>query len=266
MIGLGHAFHRPRRRELQALFAGLVLVGLTSAAAGQEAAADPETTEAGVTPDPWEPFNRAIFAFNDTLDLYFLEPIATGWDWLLPDFALAGIDNLFQNAAAPGRLVNDLLQGKPAKFGDDLGRFLVNTTFGIGGLFDPAAAAGLESGDEDFGQTLAVWGVPPGPYLVLPFFGPSNPRDAVGLAAGSTIASPVFYLIPLAANIGARAVNIVNRRALVLEDIAAERRAAFDFYAAVRNAAVSFRQSQVRDRVAAPEEEDEDLYYFDEDE
>jgi len=257
----------PGRAGVAALLAlpALLGAGLPSAAAAEDPRGADVEEESGIW-DPWEPMNRAIFAFNETLDVWLLEPVATAWDWALPDFALEGLDNFFDNLETPALLVNDLLQAKPDKFGHDLGRFLVNTTFGLGGFFDPASASGLARGEEDFGQTLGVWGVPPGPYLVLPLFGPSSPRDAAGLGVDSAVLSPVTWFVPWYVSLGAGSLDVVNTRALLLEDIAAERRAAFDFYAAVRNASVTFRQNQVRDRAAAPEEEDEDLYYFEEDE
>lgn len=257
-----------RSRAAGAILAPLVALGLLG---GAPAAADEDPWPADVERrtgirDPWEPMNRAVFSFNETLDVYFLEPVATAWDWALPEFALLGLDNFFQNLGTPVLLVNDLLQAKPGKFGRDLGRFLVNTTFGLGGFFDPAGASGLEPGEEDFGQTLGVWGVPPGPYLVLPLFGPSSPRDAAGLAVDSAALAPIPWFVPWYVSLGLGSLDFLNRRALLLEEIAAERRAAFDFYAAVRNAAVTFRESQVRDRVVSPEEEDEDLYYFEDEE
>lgn len=259
----------PRTRRARAIGAAAVSVLWLAACGASVASADEDPGAADVEEgsqiqDPWEPMNRAIFAFNEKLDIWLLEPVARAWDWALPDFVLRGIDNVVENGRTPGRLLNDLLQGKPEKFGDDLGRFLVNTTFGLGGLFDPAGASGLPAGDEDFGQTLGVWGVPPGPYLVLPFLGPYNPRDTLGYAVDSVTFEPERWFIPFYVNLGISSTNVVNGRALLLEEIAAERRAAFDFYAAVRNAAVTFRANQVRDRVASVEDQDEeDLYYLD---
>ena len=117
-----------------------------------------------------------------------LEPVATGWDVVVPDPAQRGIANFFANAATPRRIANDLLQGKLDKAGDDFGRFAINTTFGLLGFFDPAGAEGIAPGDEDFGQTLGVWGMPEGPYLAPPLLGPSSPRDTAG--SGSTGCSP----------------------------------------------------------------------------
>jgi phospholipid-binding lipoprotein MlaA len=215
--------------------------------------------------DPWETMNRGIFTFNDGLDRYLLEPIAIGWDTVVPEPAERGVANFFANAATPRRIANDLLQGKPEKAGNDFGRFLINTTFGVLGFFDPASAEGIPPGDEDFGQTLGVWGTPAGPYLVLPFFGPSSPRDTGGLVV-DTLLSPEFYFAPWYVSTPVTSTRVINARALALETVRAEREAAFDFYSAVRSAYVQYRINQVRDREAAPEgqEPDESLYDLEE--
>jgi len=246
--------HQPAMR------AGLLAVLLFAAAAS--AAADPAAPPGNDDPavhDPWEGTNRGIFAFNEGLDRWFLEPVATGWDFVIPDPVQDSLKRFFRNLGFPVVFVNDLLQGKPVAAAQDVGRFLLNSTAGIAGLFDPAAEAGLPANDEDFGQTLGVWGVPPGPYLVLPLLGPSSPRDTGGMAVDSaTLAYPFF--LPWFVNFTATSVNVVNRRALLLETIREERKSAFDFYVAVRNAYVQRRENQVSDNEAKPEESDDDLY------
>ena len=223
--------------------------------------------EARAVYDPLETVNRGIFSFNDAADRWVLEPVATGWDYVMPDPFQRGISNFFGNLSAPRRILNDLLQGKPRKAGSDLGRFAINTTFGLLGFFDPAGEHGFAPADEDFGQTLGVWGSPPGPYLVLPFFGPSNPRDTVGLAV-DTASTPEFWLAPYYVSYPATATRLVNTRSLALETVRAERAAAFDFYSAGRSAYVQYRANQVRDRVAEPEDQDadEDLYILEDEE
>ena len=132
--------------------------------------------------DPLETFNRGMFWFNDKAYFYVMKPVAKGWRWLAPEPLRLGIRNFFSNLRAPIRFVNAALQGKFRDSGNELTRFGVNTTLGIGGLFDPAKAHfGIERKIEDTGQTLAHYGVGPGPYLVLPFLGPSNFRDGIGL-------------------------------------------------------------------------------------
>ena len=180
----------------------------------------------------------------------------------VPDPAQRGIANFFANAATPRRIANDLLQGKLGKAGDDFGRFAINTTFGVLGLFDPAGAEGIAPGNEDFGQTLGVWGTPAGPYLVLPLLGPSNPRDTVGYV-GDLGLSPEFYFVPWYVSYPSTGTRVINARALALETVRAERESAFDFYSAVRSAYVQYRINQVRDRAAEAEDEDENEQLYD---
>ena len=131
--------------------------------------------------DPWESFNRSSFAFNETLDSWVLRPVAKGYDAVTPSPVRMGVSNFFGNIGELWVGVNNLLQGKPLAAISDLGRFAVNTTVGIAGLIDFATPLGLEKHNEDFGQTLAVWGVGSGPYVVLPVYGPRTARDTGGL-------------------------------------------------------------------------------------
>lgn len=248
-----------------------LLLPAVAAAQGESAealeAAD-ETTEAEADAadagDPWEGFNRKIFAFNETLDRYALEPIATGYDYVVPERVQTCVGNFAENLMFPNRLANDLLQLKILQAYETLWRAIVNTTFGIGGLFDVASAHQIYKSDEDFGQTLGVWGVPPGPYLMLPLLGPSSPRDAAGLAVDAGGRAYTWF-IPFWASFALSTVNatdIVNTRAGALETIREERAQAFDWYAAVRSAYTQYRENRVHDRAEAPEEEsDDDLYY-----
>ncbi|MDJ0847349.1 MAG: VacJ family lipoprotein [Myxococcota bacterium] len=203
--------------------------------------------------DPIEGFNRGIFAFNDTLDRFVLEPVATGLDWVVPDFAQRALRNGFDNLRFPIVFFNDLFQGKPAGAGQDLARFVVNSTVGLGGLMDPAAKIGLPQRNEDFGQTLGYHGVPPGPYLMLPFFGPSNVRDTGGLVVDTAFRAIGFF-IPLVASVAMQGVDTVNRRSLIREQIQAERKAALDWYAAVRSAYSQYRENLVHDKRQAADE------------
>lgn len=222
----------------------------------------PEEGAGGSAGDPWESMNRAIFNFNEGLDGYVLEPAATGWDFVVPEPVQTSIGNLFDHLQLPTRLANDLLQGKLYEGGETFFRVIINTTMGLGGLFDPATHFTVHRSDEDFGQTLGAWGVPAGPYLVLPLFGPSNPRDTAAILVDSNL-SVIGFVFPVYVSVPAAVVDVVNDRAAVLEQIAAERASAFDFYSFVRNAAVSFRENQVNDRADDPEEDEEDLYYID---
>jgi phospholipid-binding lipoprotein MlaA len=168
-------------------------------------------------PDPWEAFNRKIYAFNDFADRYFMKPVAKGYQKVTPNPLKRGISNFFSNLSYPLVAVNQLLQGKFRQSASDAGRFIVNTTLGVGGLFDPATPAGLPSHDEDFGQTFAKWGVHAGPYLVLPFLGPSTVRDGVGSAL-NFYAQPVRYLVDdEETRYSLTALNFIQIRASLLD-------------------------------------------------
>ncbi|MDJ0939969.1 MAG: VacJ family lipoprotein [Woeseiaceae bacterium] len=147
---------------------------LLSACATSENAARSEA-------DPWEPLNRGIYAVNDVPDRFLLKPIARGYRAITPVFLRRGVSNFFDNLTTPRSALNNFLQGKPKRGFSDVSRFLFNSTIGVGGLIDVASMGGLEIYDEDFGQTLAVWGVPDGPYIVIPLLGPSTLRDGVAL-------------------------------------------------------------------------------------
>lgn len=173
-------------------------------------------TAAGANPDPWEGFNRAIFGFNDRLDRYALKPVAKGYKKVTPRPLRTGITNFFANLKMPVVLVNDLLQGKVRAAGSDGARFFVNTTLGFVGFVDASSILGIARNDEDFGQTLGVWGLPSGPYLVLPFLGPSSVRDGAGFAA-DVGSNPATYVLADELNASLTAVYVVNLRANLLE-------------------------------------------------
>lgn len=150
------------------------------------------SAHAGDNPDdPWEGWNRAVWKFNKGADTYFLKPVAKGYDWITPAPIDNGISNVFDNLGETKNFLNDVLQFKFADAGTDVARFVVNTTVGILGIFDVASHWGLERNEEDFGQTLAAWGFGSGPYVVLPFLGPSTVRDGVGII-------PDIYSVPQA--------------------------------------------------------------------
>ncbi len=226
-------------------------------------AAAPSRADSEPVSDPLERMNRGVFWFNDRLDRYFLEPVAKGWDWVMPDPVQRSLRKFYDNSRFPITFANNVLQLKANGAASELFRFLINTSVGLGGFFDPATALGLNAYREDFGQTLGYWGVPQGPYLVLPLLGPSNPRDGIGLAVDSA-ASVYPWFLPFWINAAITAPDLVNRRALNIEMIDEEREAAFDWYIAVRNAYVQLRRNQVHDREEEPDEDsDDDLYYPD---
>ena len=168
-------------RGLVSVLALTACLAVPSIAFAQEAAAPdavPAQTEASA--DPWEGFNRHLFGVHQAVDNAVLEPVARGYRAVTPRPLRTGVVNFLRNLKAPVVLANDLLQGEVNRAGSTVGRFAINTTMGIGGIFDPATSMGLEHHDEDFGQTLAVWGVPSGPYIFVPLLGPTTLRDGAG--------------------------------------------------------------------------------------
>ncbi|HZP41702.1 MAG TPA: VacJ family lipoprotein [Candidatus Binatia bacterium] len=219
-------------------------------------AAELEAEQVATEHDPLESFNRKMFWFNDKVDVYVLEPVAKGWNWVAPRRVQTSVSNFFGNLRYPIVTVNDLLQLRPVDASRDAARFAVNTTVGVLGFFDPAARWGMPAHEQDFGQTLAYWRVPSGPYLVLPLLGPSNPRDAVGIGADS-----VFSIFPwfvdwwiLAAG---RTGQTVNERTLLLDQVREAKAASLDYYTAVRNGYVQHRRRLLG---VAPEAREE-IYY-----
>ena len=167
--------------------------------------------------DPWEPLNRTTFEFNEKLDKFVMKPVSQGYAFIVPEPIRDGVSNMISNVMDVPTAVNDLLQGKPQDSLDDLSRVFVNTTLGIGGIFDVATAGGMDKRREDFGQTFATWGIESGPYLVLPLFGASSVRDAVGLGV-DIMTDPLFQLIknrPL--NLSITAIRFIDVRTKYLE-------------------------------------------------
>ena len=212
--------------------------------------------------DPLEPVNRGIFWFNDKLDVYVLEPVARGYDAIVPEAVDSGITNFFLNIKFPIYLINDLLQLKFTQAAEHTGRFLVNSTVGVAGFIDIAKDLGLAHHREDFGITLAHYGIGPGFYLVIPLLGPSNLRDGIGTIADG-FADPVWYasrfgeteaaeyLIPF----GIKAVEYVDIRADMLEAVEAGKESAFDYYLFAQGAYYQYRRGLLYD--GAPPEEEE---------
>jgi phospholipid-binding lipoprotein MlaA len=195
--------------------------------------------------DPWERMNRATYRFNDALDRSISRPLAKAYKKVVPHLVRTGITNVFDNADYPTTIVNDLLQAKFKATLSDTGRFLLNSTVGLAGLLDPASDAGLAKNDEDFGQTLGRWGVPPGPYLMLPILGPSTVRESVGLYPDSqtnlrNLSKDRWVDLALYGldNLGER-VELLST-----DDILAN---AYDPYAFIRNAYLQHREYKVRD-------------------
>lgn len=219
-------------RTLLALLAALLVAGCASTG--------------GQPSDPWEGLNRKTFAFNDAIDSAVMKPLAQGYQKAVPAPAREGVNNFFDNIEDVGTSLNNFLQGKPKEGASDAARFVVNTVFGFFGLWDVATPLGLEKHYEDFGQTLGVWGVQSGPYLVLPLLGPSTARDAPAKAA-----DPSWYygemISPESLYWGLWAVDKVRIRANLLQGEKVIDEAALDKYNFIRDAWLQRRRSQVYD-------------------
>lgn len=196
--------------------------------------------------DPLEPVNRGVHSFNSTFDHYLFKPIAKGYDAAMPNPVKRGVSNVFQNASDVQSVVNDALQLKGQKLGDDLARVVINSTVGLGGIFDHATPMGIERGNEDFGQTLGYWGIGSGPYLVLPFLGPSSARDVVGRYADGKI-DPVSNLSSVPVRNSLMALRVVDTRVSLFPAEALMAQAALDQYTFMRSAYLQRRQSLVLD-------------------
>lgn len=195
--------------------------------------------------DPFEPLNRSVYAFNDGLDRALVRPVARGYKAHVPQPVQTGVSNFVSNAKYPVTLANNLLQGKPGAALNDLARLLLNSSIGLGGLFDVATRAGLERHDEDFGQTLGRWGVPSGPYVVVPFLGPYTVRDGIGSVADD-FAEPRGYLADSTLRWSFWALDKFDRRVRLLDADALLERTG-DGYAFVRSAYLQRREYQVKD-------------------
>jgi phospholipid-binding lipoprotein MlaA len=200
---------------------------------------------AGPNPrDPYEGFNRAMFSFNDTVDTYALKPAATAYKNVLPSFVQTGVNNFFGNLADAWSAVNNLLQGNGQAGMSDVSRFALNSTLGIVGLFDIASEAGLQKHKEDFGQTLGVWGVPSGPYLMLPLLGPSTVRDTAALPLD--IKGDIWaYKEPVYIRNTGTALRVVDQRANLLDASSLLEDAALDRYEFIRDGYLQRRESQI---------------------
>jgi phospholipid-binding lipoprotein MlaA len=200
--------------------------------------------------DPAEPTNRAIFKFNKALDTAIFKPVATVYKDYTPSIFQRGVHNVLNNLRTPIIFANDLLQGKLQRAWNTLARFFINSTIGFAGLGDPAADYGFKFHNEDFGQTLAAWGLPEGPYIVLPVFGPSNPRDAIGLAVDALIDPMNIWLSNtnreelIFARAGVRGIDERARNFDALEDL---EKSSLDFYASLRSLYRQHRSDEIRD-------------------
>jgi len=198
--------------------------------------------------DPWENFNEKMFDFNRKVDKYVVKPAAKAYDFVMPQPWQIMIDHSLDNLRFPARFINNLLQRKWAGAGREVARFLINSTAGIGGLFDPAGEYwGIPPSKADFGQTLGKWGVGPGPYLVLPLLPPLTVRDGLGLGFDSA-ANPLGYYAPFVWDgLGLKAGDTVNDRALNIDTYQGFEESVLDMYSAVRDAYLRRREQRIRE-------------------
>ncbi len=236
----------------------------TTADGGEAAAGEIVTAQAPTTPsekidtetalgsdeednDPWEKFNEKVFEFNRQADRFVLKPVAKAYTWIVPEPFQVLIENGFDNISFVPRMVNSLLQGKWGGATRELSRFMINSTAGIGGLFDAAKYWGIEKSREDFGQTLGVWGVSPGPYLVVPFLPPMTVRDGIGRGVDSFM-NPLSYVVPfLWIGISLKLGEIVNDRALNLDLFQGFEESVVDLYSAVRHGYLRRREQLIKE-------------------
>ncbi len=251
---------------------------LAAAAASPQSSSGSESTEEIFDPfakpdeatgeeyDPWEPLNTKIFEFNRQMDRYVLKPVAQGYDFVMPDLLQVGVSNIFYNLRFVPRFLNNIFQGKVKGASIEVGRFILNSTVGIGGFFDLAQDVNLVTPEEDLGQTLGFYGVKPGPYVIVPFLAPYTVRDLIGYV-GDIFLNPINWMFaPIievegvpsvishanrntttAVQLGARVGEIVNDRSRNLQKFQGVEEATFDLYTAVRNAYLQQRARQIRE-------------------
>lgn len=252
---------RPSGAALAVLLASLLLAGAAraeSSPAPAAQAAEPwspdafdEELEAGAIPDPIERVNRRVFAFNRVVDRAVLDPITRAYGRIVPGPVKTAVRNVFENLNQPVVIANDLLQLEALRAASATGRFLLNSTFGLAGVFDPAREAGLEPHQSDFGQTLGRYGVGPGPFLMLPLMGPSSARDAVGTVVDLAL-RPDTWLLPIPPRLMLGGGWGISEREQHLETLEALEASSVDFYAAIRSAYWMSREAFVRESHPAP--------------
>jgi phospholipid-binding lipoprotein MlaA len=240
---------RRKMPSLALVFAAALLILIGGCATAPNPADREAVAEFHAVNDAAEPTNRAMFAFNRGLDAAILKPVATIYRDYLPKFFQDRMNDLLDNLRSPVIFVNDLLQGEIDRAISTLTRFMVNSTLGLAGLNDIATDMGMAGHDEDFGQTLAVWGVPEGPYVMLPLFGPSNPRDTIGLVVDFLIdpfnhwAGNTNRDYAILSRAGARGVD---QRAIHMEALDDIERTSLDYYAAIRSLYRQRRAEEIR--------------------
>jgi len=226
--------------KIQQIFSGLLIsVAMTLGGCATTGVTEQQTNVKKA--DPYENINRKVFVFNDTVDDYVAKPISDAYKWITPQFAQTGVYNFFSNLKNINVVINDVLQAKFAQSAYDTGRLALNTTMGLGGFVDVATQVGLERNDEDFEQTLAVWGVPQGSYLVIPFVGPTTMRGIPG-AAFDTAANPSSYV-----GLPVQLISLLNTRANAEGALKFIDEAALDPYVFTRESFLQWRNNLATD-------------------
>ena len=250
---------KPHQRIVASLWLLIVLAFAASGCASSPAAGgDDGDNPVRAEYDPLEPLNRSLYAINDAVDRYTLKPIARGYKAVVPAFARRGVTNFSQNLTTPRSAINNFLQGKPGPGFTDLGRFLLNSTFGLAGLVDIASEEGIPVYDEDFGQTLAVWGLPEGPYLFIPILGPNTLLDAVSIPI-DILSDPLYHYDDSSVRdklYVLRAIDL-RMRLLTAEGLLEDSK---DPYLTLRESYLQNRRFQVYDGNPPGSDEEEDLF------
>jgi phospholipid-binding lipoprotein MlaA len=225
----------------------LVLAGCASA---------PPSPEALAANDPYEQTNREMLRFNGKIDRYFVIPTVGIYFILVPEGGRRGVHNFLGNLSLPTIFVNDMLQGEMKRGSQSLARLVINSSLGLGGFFDPAAKMGIPGHGEDFGQTLAVWGAGEGPFLMLPFFGPSNPRDAAGLAIDAAIdpTNQIHFKQHLWWDAGREYFTLLDLRSQTYQTVQGIQRSSVDYYSSLRSLYRQLRNDQIRNGRTAGQE------------
>lgn len=231
------------RRYWTGILAGLALaVGLGGCASA------PPSAEALANNDPWEQTNRQTLKLNGKIDRYFVIPTVGLYFLVVPEPGRRGVHNFLGNLSLPTIFVNDMLQGELSRAGKSAWRLVINSTLGLGGFLDPASKIGIPGHGEDFGQTLAVWGVDEGPFLMLPFLGPSNPRDATGLAVDVAMdpTNQIHFKQHIWWDVGRIYFTLLDLRAQNYQTIQGIQRSSVDYYSSLRNLYRQMRAQEIR--------------------
>lgn len=243
--------------KLVRIIFALVFSALMSACATVPGERDPR--------DPWEPMNRTVFKFNETVDEAVVKPVAKVYRFVTPRLVRVGVTNFFGNIHDVSTFFNDMFQGKGQRAVAGAGRVIINTTFGLGGLIDVAGAAGNNKQNEDFGQTLGFWGVGPGPYWTLPLLGPSTVRDAGGRVVDTFLTPTTYILNNITLSLGLTGVEAVNLRSKLLDtEKVLDEAGAVDRYSFLRDAFLQRREALIYDGNPPKKNGDDDFVFDDE--